>query len=109
MEELFPDRSYFIHDNRLTHKCFYGWMRRNNFERIELPTYSPDLNVIENLWFALKDCVAGDGPRTESTLRRSLLRNWEIVTIPQNLHSYFENMHTRYFECIEENGERLPY
>ena len=84
-------------------------MRRNKFEKIELHTYSPDLNVIENLWFTLEDCVARDGPRAESALRGGLLWNWGVITMPQNLHSYFENMHTRYFECIEENGERLPY
>jgi transposase len=109
MEELFPDGFYYIHDNHPTHKSVHGWMENNNLERIELPSYSPDLNVIENLWYTLKDCVARDGPRTETALRRSLKYNWEIITTPQNLHSYFESLHTRYFECIEENGERLPY
>jgi len=77
-----------------------------NLERVELPNSSPDLNVIENLWYTLKDCVARDAPRTEAALRRSFNRNWEIITTPQNLQTYFESLHTKYFECMEEGGER---
>ena len=50
-----------------------------NLERVELPNSSPDLNVIENLWYTLKDCVARDAPRTEDALRRSLNRNWRLL------------------------------
>ena len=84
-----------------------GWII--NLERVELPNSSPDLNVIENLWYTLKDCVARDAPRTEADLRRSLEMNWEIIATPENFQSYFESFHTRHFECMEEGGERLPY
>jgi len=109
IEELFLNGFYCIHDNHPIHKSNHKWMDDSNLKRIKFPNSSPDLNVIENLWYTLKDCVARDAPRTEAALRRSLEMNWEIITTPQNLQPYFESLHTRYFECMEEGGERLPY
>lgn len=109
MEEMLPDGYYFIHDNHPTHKPIENWMEKNELERLQFPTYSPDLNIIENLWSALKGSVACDAPRTENQLKKSLQKNWETLTTPDNLRPYFANLHDRYFECIEEEGKRLPY
>ena len=109
MQELYPDGYSFIHDNHQAHAAVEAWMRNNHLEQEPFPSYSPDLNIIENLWSALKDRVAGDAPRTENQLVNSLRRNWEILTTSENLQSYFHSLHTRYLECIEEDGARLPY
>ena len=109
MEEVYPNGFYYLHDNLPFHQSVHGWMDNNNLERIKLPNSSPDLNVIENLWYTLKNCAARNAPLTEAALRRSLSWNWEIITTPQNLQPYFESLYTRYFECMEERGERLPY
>ena len=109
MNNLYPTGFFFIHDNHQSHTYAHDYLKNMNLERIKLPSYSPDLNVIENLWFTLKDSVAREAPHSEAALRRSLHNNWEILTTPQNLRPYFESLHTRYFECIEEEGRRLPY
>ena len=109
MDRLYPDEFFFIHDNSSIHKAVEGWMGNHNLERIQFPNYSPDLSIIENVWSALKDSVSKDAPSSKTTLIRSLQRNWEIITTPQNLRPYFESLHSRYFECIEIEGKRLPY
>lgn len=109
LEELYPEGYYYQHDNHPCHKSAEGWMRDSEIEQIPFPSYSPDLTPIENLWFSLKHSVRCDGPRTEAELIRSLKRNWEILTTPEKLEPYFESLHSRYEECIEKDGIKLPY
>jgi hypothetical protein len=69
------------------------------------PNNSPDLNIIENIWSSLKHAVAFNPPRSEMALIKSLQKNCDKLTTPENLNVYFESLHTRFHECIEEEGE----
>jgi len=109
MELLYPEGFYFVQDNLPCHQASENWLDENDFERIRFPDYSPDLNPIENLWRALKYAVACDAPRSEKGLIKSLQVNWKKLTTVENLRAYFESLHSRYYECIEEEGERLSY
>ena len=109
MEELCPSGVKFIHDNSSVHKASENNLRNSNFQLIKFPEYSPDLNPIENLWSSLKQRVSHDAPKTERQLISSLQKNWEILTEPENLFPYFENLSDRFNECIQKNGIRLPY
>ena len=109
MDEIYPEGFYFVQDNHPVHQASENWLDENEFGRILFPDYSPDLTPMENLWSALKYAVACDAPNSESGLIRSLKSNWEKLTTPENLSLYFESLHSRYFECIEENGVFLPY
>ena len=75
MDRLYPQGYYFIHDNSKVHIAAQNWMKGQNFNLIKFPTYSPDLSPIENLWGTLKAAVAKDNPKTEASLRKSLLNN----------------------------------
>jgi len=109
MDQLLPQGYNFQHDNLRAHKSAEDWMKRQGFELLNFPTYSPDLSPIENLWGTLKQAVMADNPKTEAQLRKSLLKNWKELTSADNLQPYFESLHERYEECIEKEGERLDY
>lgn len=108
MSKLYRTRHFVIHDNHRAHKASEPWMDSLGFNRVEFPTYSPDLNPIENLWATLKDRVARDHPYTASQLRNCLIKHWNILTTPENLRPYFENLHQKYKTCIDIRGEIVP-
>lgn len=110
MEKLFPDGEfYFLQDNHPSHKMNENWIiGSQKLELVKMPKRSPDLNIIENMWSALKERVASDVPTNERELRASLLRNWEILTNPDRLLPYFEALHRRYIECVANEGEKIP-
>lgn len=109
MEALYPEGFYFQQDNLPAHRASKTWIKENGLGQFDFPDYSPDLNIIENLWSSLKHMVRCDNPRSENGLVQSLQRNWELLTTEENLRPYFESLHSRYLECINKNGVRLPY
>ena len=111
MEKLYPDEEYYlIQDNHPTHRMNEEWaVTELQLKLIKLPKRSPDLNIIENLWIALKERVAGDAPTNEKELKASLLSNWEVLTEPDRLQRIFEGLHRRYVDCVAKEGQRLTY
>ena len=110
MENLYEGQDFcFQQDNHPTHNNLDVFDDDENIEIIDFPTYSPDLNPIENLWATLKYRVACDAPLTRDELVESLERNWEEITEIENLRPYLETLTGRYEQCIEEQGNRLPH
>ena len=110
MEALYPDGEfYFIQDNLSAHRMNEEWLiKQQKLKLIKWPRRSPDLNIIENLWIALKKRVREDAPKNEKELKICLLRNWEILTTPEKLQSCFEALHSKYMECVSIDGQKLP-
>ena len=109
MNELYPESFHFQHDNHPSHRKIETLMKKQELKLIDFPTYSPDLNPIENVWSTLKSKVAEENPRTEKGLIKSLRKNWEEIKQVDHLRPYFENLESRYHECIIKEGIRLPY
>ena len=111
MERLYSDGEfYFVQDNHPAHKVNEEWLiKEQKLELIKLPKRSPDLNIIENLWAALKERIKCDVPTNERELRASLLNNWEILTQTERLQPYFSGLHRRYIECVSKDGHKLPH
>jgi transposase len=107
MDQLFPNGYYFQQDNLRVHTSSEDWMKKQGFDILPYPSYSPDLSPIENLWATLKFAVDKENPKTEAKLCESMRRNWEILTKVENLEPYFKNLHDRYLDCIDLKGERL--
>lgn len=110
LEDIYPDKNYYYqHDNLPAHNKLEIFEDDEKIEIIDFPTYSPDLNPIENMWSTLKYRVACDAPTDEEELIESLIDNWEFMTELENLRPYIETLEQRYLECIEKNGNVLPY
>ncbi|KAL4469102.1 hypothetical protein ABPG72_005872 [Tetrahymena utriculariae] len=109
MEKLYPKGYTFIHDNYKPHLSSESWMKQNQMEIEKFPTYSPDLNPIENLWGVLKNQVQFDAPKTEEELINSLQTNWKKLTQPKKLKPYFDGLQKRYQACIESQGDKINY
>ena len=111
MEKVFQGGEfYFLQDNHPAHRKSEEWViNEEKLKLIVLPKRSPDLNIIENLWSALKERVTCEAPINEKELRVSLLRNWEILTKTDRLQPFFEGLHRRYMQCIEKEGHKFRY
>ena len=111
MENLYPDGEfYFLQDSHPTHRMNEDWIvEQQQMRLIKLPKRSPDLNIIENLWPALKERVAIDAPTSEKELKESLLSNWELLTRPERMQSFFEGLHWRYMECVGKGGQKVSH
>ena len=111
MERLYVDGEfYFVQDNHPTHRMNEEWIvEQQNVKLIKLPRGSADLNIIENLWIALKEKVASDAPTNEKELRESLVSNWAVLTQSDRLQRYFAALHQRYLACIAKDGQKIKY
>jgi transposase len=110
MENLYEDQDFWYQqDNHPTHYPLHVFDDDDHIDFIDFPTYSPDLNPIENLWATLKGRVAQDAPTTEDELVTSLRYNWGEITKVEFLRPYLKTLEGRYRECIEKNGESLHH
>lgn len=110
MQDIYGNKKIFFQQDN--HPAHGNVSVLDDFPKIDLlnfPTYSPDLNPIENIWSTLKYRVASDAPGSEKAMIKSLRNNWEQLTQPENLRPYIETLYGRYDECLEQEGGRLPY
>ena len=96
MESLYQQDFCYQHYNHPIHTPFEIFDYDENIEIINFPTYSPDLNPIEDVWSTLKYRVACDAPETEDELIHYLQHNWEKITKVENLRSFIATLESRY-------------
>lgn len=66
------------------------------------PPYSPDLNLIENIWAYIKAKAAEKDPKTPAELQKALEAAWAEVT-PTQFRAYADSMHRR-MESVKATG-----
>ncbi|CAG8831041.1 8637_t:CDS:2, partial [Gigaspora margarita] len=86
------------------------WMNTHNFDVLDWVPYSPDLNLIENLWECLDSAVCNRKPT--STKREELVRvvkeEWNKIQI-EYLHSLICNISDRTKTIYKANGWHSKY
>ena len=84
------------------------WLDNHHVSRIPIPSYSPDLNPIENLWSVIKRRVEKQAPKNLEQMKNLLLNEWKKVdnTTRRNL---VNSMKKRCQAVIEAEGRRTKF
>ena len=73
-----------------------------------LPTYSPDLNIIENIWSILKTRVVERSPGGLEEIVELVFEEWSYITI-EDIRTYFYSIPDRLASVIESRGGNTKY
>lgn len=102
----------FQHDNASIHSAKHTkeWLRVKNFEVLEWPPCSPDLNPIENLWGILAKQVYSGGRqfKTVSELKNRIKEAWEQIP-RETLENLVKSMPQRIYQLILNKGRQIKY
>ena len=79
-------------------------LNRNGY----LPSNSPDLNPIENLWHSMKRFVLRQNPTNEMELRAAIHNAYNSIQV-QELHNLFDSLPDRMQAVIDADGDRIQY
>ena len=98
LEDRDPNQNYYYqHDKLPAHNKLEIFDDDEKIEIIDFPTYSPDLNPIENMWSTLKYRVACDAPTNEEELIQSLIDNWGIYDAIREFKTFYWNFRAAIF------------
>lgn len=105
-----PEPFWLLHDNpnlfkgNVVSKCLFD----NGIAKIDFPTYSPDLNLIENVWALMARRVESLQASTINALQDGVADIWE--NLPDDyLIKLVESMPTRCKLVIEAKGQYIHY
>lgn len=108
-----------IEDNCPAHTCVHSshWfsicnaLHEVNISRMNLPPYSPDLNIIENVWGHLKyQLLYDEEPQSADHLWQMILGHWNQLNSDQELFtSLYNSMNSRLESIMNSNGYPLKY
>ena len=108
---LFHDRNfYFQQDNDPKHtaRVVKEWINAQEFNLLDWPSQSPDLNPIENVWAYMKQRASTMTFRNSMELMNGLLQIWE--SLPRTfLHNLVESMPSRVKAVIANKGGSSGY
>jgi len=106
---LYPlgERCIFQQDNAPPHRAtrVKEWFRENRIEVLDWPSYSPDINPIENVWGLLKQRLYRDLPRTPAAVMETFRVLWLELT-PQYAENLAMSMFRRVDRVIARRGLR---
>ena len=99
---------FFQQDNAPAHKAIAtkNFFEQNNVQLIQWPAMSPDLNIIEHIWFFMKNKVERREPKTLQELRQFILNSWNEIT-PQYINNLYESITPRLNTCIARGGDTI--
>jgi hypothetical protein len=103
LEDLHTNQQSFIlqadHHPKHTLKATRAWLAENQIPTLNWPAASPDMNVIENLWAYLDDCV-----RANPTKLLNSTESWNVLQEEWKRISpeYVRKLYKSLPRCVEE-------
>jgi hypothetical protein len=84
------------------------WLHNNGINCIEWPSYSPDLNPVENSWPRVHALMDKLQPQTDEAVKEAFLKCWD--DLPLDLWTTFaQSMPDRLQAVIDANGDATKY
>jgi transposase len=111
IDELYPDGEWvLLQDNAPIHTANVVKTYLDNSPKIHsyftkraFPPYSPDLNLIENIWAVMQEQVAQKGPTTKAQLKQEIVKAWKAIK-DDHLHTLVASMPERLTEVLASKG-----
>ena len=93
-------------DPKHTAKIVKKWLNRNKVRMLELPSQSPDLNPIENLWAIVKSKVGKRKPPSLEELYKICQDEWAAVPAEMR-QTLIKNYNNRLDKVIEKKAHAI--
>lgn len=107
-----PIRWTFQQDNAPIHnsRVVKQWIESQNVPTLEWPPYSPDLNIIENLWGLLSRKVYESGTQYQdkNSLIEAIKKAWNEISL-SSIENLYNSLPSRIFEVIQNRGGYTHY
>ena len=97
-------------DNHPVHKSLNSlkFYKEKGIKVIDFPSYSPDLNPIENIWGKIKKQIMKKEYQTLAALMKDIEKEWDSITDNQ-LKNYSSSMKDRIHSCLLLEGMITKY
>ena len=109
VEELSEAGITLLDDNAPVHRSYSvkRWLSENMIDTVEWPPYSPDLNIIENVWGKMKKNMICSQINKEN-LHEIVMDAWNKID-DSFIKKLYEGFEKRLRLCIRAKGAPIPY
>ena len=99
-----------MHDNNPKHTSglVKDWLKQKTIQTLPWPSFSPDLNPIENLWDELERRVKKHQPKNLQELEVQLTEEWNNIELSV-FEKLVDSVASRLYECVKMKGYPTKY